>query len=136
MTNINKNGAGEVVLKGIDKHSEKNFVSLRIGNTIKIKGKSFKITSIGKNAFKNCQTIKSVTLGKNIVSIGDKAFYGCKRLKRITIRSKKLKAKTVGGKAFKGIAPKAKFKVPKAKRKAYQKLLKSKGASGKITTFA
>lgn len=109
------------------------------------------VTSIGANAFSGCSRLKSVTLGKKVTAIGSKAFYkctsltkitipasvasigkqafgGCKKLKSITIKTKKLTAKNVGGKAFKGIHAKAVIKVPKAKLKTYKKLLQAKGA--------
>lgn len=47
-----------------------------------------------------------------------------KALKTITIKTKKLTK--VGSAAFKGIAKKAVFKLPKAKKAAYKKLLKKK----------
>ena len=46
-------------------------------------------------------------------------------MKSITIKSKKLRK--VGAGAFKGINKKATINVPKAKKKAYTKLLKGKG---------
>ena len=46
-------------------------------------------------------------------------------MKSITIKSKKLSK--VGAGAFKGINKKATISVPKAKKKAYTKLLKGKG---------
>lgn len=42
------------------------------------------ITGICDGAFKNCTTIKSVTLSSNIVKIGAEAFSGCTSLKTIT----------------------------------------------------
>lgn len=120
--------------------------------------KKFKIGSniikIGKNAFYGCKKLKTVSGGKNVEIIKDKAFYkcialtkftlqskvkkigkstfyGCKKMKSVTIKTTKLKTKYVGSKAFKGIHAKAVVKVPSNKRKAYKKLLKSKGISGK-----
>ena len=63
-------------------------------------------------------------IGKSVQLIGAKAFYGCKKLKRITVRGSALKS--VKGKAFKGIHPKAVIRVPKKKRAAYRKLFKRK----------
>ena len=70
------------------------------------------------------------TVRQNIKEIGNKAFSGCKKLQKITIKSKQLKK--VGAKAFKGIHKKAKIKVPKAKLKAYKKLLKGKGQAKSV----
>lgn len=60
-----------------------------------------------------------------MATIGKNAFSGCGKLKTVTINSKKLKK--VGANAFKGINKKATINVPKAKKKAYTKLLKNKG---------
>lgn len=88
------------------------------------------VTSIGKNSFYGCIKLKTVVIGKGVTSISAKAFNGCKALKKITIKSTKLKK--VGKNAFKGIHAKAVIKVPKAKLKAYQKLLKNKGQGKKV----
>lgn len=128
ITKVNNNGAGEVTLIGTTrKKSDRQFTSLKVGNTVKIKGKSFKITSIGNNAFRGYKKLKSATVGKNVKKIGTKAFYGCKKLKRIVIKTKKLQAKKVGSKAFKGIYSKVNIIVPKPKLKSYKKILRAKG---------
>lgn len=112
------------------------------------------VTDIGASAFSGCTKLKSVAIGKNVTSIGAKAFYkctsltkltipskvsrigkqafyGCKKLKSITIKTKKLTAKKVGSKAFKGIYAKAVVKTPKTKLKSYKKLLMAKGVGRK-----
>lgn len=94
--------------------------SMVIPATVKADGKTYTITAIGKNVFKNntkltkikmgskvkaiepsafygCKKLKSVTLGKNITKIGDKAFYNCKALTKITIGAKVSK---IGKQAF------------------------------------
>lgn len=43
------------------------------------------ITSIGKNAFWDCEYLTGVTIPEGVESIGDYAFSICKRLRRITI---------------------------------------------------
>ncbi len=87
-------------------------------------GVSYQVTVIGKKAFAGNQKIKSVVIGKNVTQIGAKAFYQCKKLKKITVQTKKLKK--IGNQAVQGISPKAVIQVPKAKKKAYQKLWKAK----------
>lgn len=103
---------------------------LVIPSVVTVEGKIYQVTAIGSNAFKNCKKLKTVVIGKGVTSIGAKAFNGCKALKKITIKSTKLKK--VGKSAFKGIHAKAVIKVPKAKMKAYQKLLKKKGQGKKV----
>lgn len=46
-----------------------------------------KITSIGKDAFKDMTEITSVVLPSTVKSIGDKAFYGCSSLKSINLEN-------------------------------------------------
>ena len=99
---------------------------------MKIGGKTYKVTSIAAEAFKGNKKLKKVTIGKNIQSIGKEAFYGCRKLSSIMIKTTKLKSKTVGVRAFKGIAAKAKIKVPKSKKAAYKKLLNAKGVGKKV----
>ncbi len=92
-----------------------------------------KVTEIGKKAFYKTTSLKKVTIPASVKKIGASAFGGAKRLKTITIKTKQLTKKTVGKKAFQNIHPKAKIKVPSKKRKAYVKLLKSKGLPAKAT---
>ena len=126
VSKVHSDGTGEVILAGAaSKKNAKKLTSLKTGDTVKINKKNFKVTAIANNAFKNCKKLKRVVLGKEITSIGAKAFSGCKALKKITIKSTKLKK--VGKNAFKGIHAKAVIKAPKAKLKAYKKLLRAGG---------
>ncbi len=134
---------------------DKKSVKATIPATVTISGVKYNVTGIAANAFRGCKKLKSVSIGKNVESIGTKsfanctslgkvsipskvskigkqAFSGCGKLKDITIKSAKLTSKTVGAKAFQGINAKATIKVPKAKKAAYQKLLKSKGIGKKV----
>lgn len=134
----------------------KNETSVSIPDTIKISGFTYKVTSvaanalannkkvtkvtvgknvtsIGKNAFKKCTKLKTVTLkSTSLKSIGSNAFYGDKNLKNITIKSSKLTSTSVGKNAFKGTNKKLTIKVPKKKVSSYKKFLKKKGNT-KIT---
>lgn len=103
--------------------------SISVPSTITYKKIKYKVTEVYKNAFKNNKRLTKVKLGSNVTKIGNCAFYGCKNLTSITISSKKIK--TVGKKAFSGIRPKAKIKVPSGKKNAYKKLFKGKGLSKK-----
>jgi hypothetical protein len=98
--------------------------SVTIPAQVTINGAKYKVTSIAKNAFKNNKKLRSVTIGANVKKIGSGAFAGCSSLKKIVVKTKTLKS--IGANAFKGIAKKAAFTVPKAKYKAYKKLLKTK----------
>ena len=111
----------------------KKVKKVTIPATVKINGITYKVTSIGKDAFKGCTKMTSVTIGKNVTKIGTKAFYGCKKLKNITIKTTKLKSSTAGKNAFKGTPKSAKVKVPKKSLKAYKKFLYKKGIHKKAT---
>ena len=53
-------------------------------------------------------------------------------MKRLDIRTKKLKKKSVGSKAFQKTPSKAQVYVPAKKLKAYSNILKARGIRGKI----
>lgn len=108
---------------------KKNTATVTVPATVKIKGKTYKVTAIGANAFKGNKSVKKITVSKNITKIGKSAFSGCKKLKTIVIKSKKLKASGIAKGAFKGITKKTVIKVPKGKKKAYQKMFRKKGLS-------
>ena len=118
--------AGTVTVKAVA-----NKKSVNIPASVTVGGVKANVTAIGNNAFKKAKKkLTKVTIGANVTSIGKKAFAGCKKLKKITIKSKKLAS--VGTKAFKSINKKAVIKVPKAKKKAYVKLLKNKGQAKSV----
>ena len=98
MTKASTNGKGTVTLAATKKSkSDKKFTSCKIADTVKIGGKTFKVTAIGDDAFK-----------------------GYKKLKTITIESKNIES--VGKNAVKNIHKEATIKVPKNKVKEYKKL--------------
>lgn len=105
--------------------TSKKVKSLTIPATVKMKGKSYQVTSIATGAFQKCSKLKKITIGKNVTSIGKNAFYQAKKLKQITIRSTKISK--VGKNAWKGIHKNAVIQVPKKKRAKYQKLFRNKG---------
>lgn len=134
--------------------ANKKASSIKIPDSVKYNGITYKVTSIGAKAFyKNAKlkTVKignqvtkigasafasnkklaSVTIGKGIKTIESKAFYKDAKLKKVSIKSSKLK--TVKKSAFKGVYKKAKISVPKKKAKAYKKLLKKAGLSSKAS---
>ena len=130
--------------------------AVKISKTIKVNGRTLKVTGVAANAFKGNKKMTSVTIGSNVKKIGSGAFMNCRNLTRVTVTAKgltsigknafkgdrklktvnlrKVKAlKKVGKGAFKGISKKVTVKVPKQKKKAYSKLLKKAGiAAGRI----
>lgn len=129
------------------KNKKKGSVTLSIPAKIAYGKYSCMVTAIGNKAFYGCKALKRVSTGSNVLSIGSKAFSGCKALKKVTIlkKAKKIGAsafakcsnlrtitikttsltkKSIGKKAFHGIAKKAKFKLPSSKKKLYKKWVK------------
>lgn len=95
---------GTVTVSGVKNKSAKSIV---IPKKVTIDGYSFKVTAIGKNAFK-----------------------GCNKLKKITIQSKTITK--IGKNACKGMDESVTIKVPAGKKNAYQKLVDKAGYSGKV----
>ncbi len=120
-------GKSAVSFAGISSNKTKK---VTIPKSVKIKGKSFKVTAITDKALKGRKKVTTVIIGANVKSIGKEAFRNCKKLSRITIKSTQLKK--VGKNAFKGIKSNAKIKVPAKKLSAYKKLLKNKGQGKKV----
>lgn len=105
--------------------------TVKIAATVKMKGIPYKVTSITKNACKDCKKLTKVTVGKNVKSIAANAFFGDKKLKSITINTTSLTK--IGSNAFKGIKKTAKFYVPKSKLTKYKKLIQKKKVGWKST---
>ena len=102
--------------------------SVVIPEQITVSGHTYKVTAISAKAFSKNTVIRKVVISKNISKIGKRAFYGCKNLKKIQVKSRRLSARRVGSKAFKGINRNAKMSVPKSKVKSYTKWIKTKGS--------
>ena len=66
-------------------------------------------TSIGNNAFKNCTSLKSITLCDGITSIGSSAFSGCSSLESIVLPNK---VTSIGNSAFYGCVGLTSISIP------------------------
>lgn len=110
----------EVSLVGTNKNAK----SVTIPAVIKVKGVTYKVTSIGTKAFNGSKKLTKVTIGANIKKISNNAFFKCKSLKMVNIKSVLLTKKTANKKAFKGTNKKMVIKVPKKVKKAYVKMFK------------
>lgn len=89
------------------------------------------VSVIGDKAFYKCKMLAKITVPAKVTQIGKQAFYGCKKLKTVTVKTTRLKSRSVGKQAFKGIYAKAVIKVPKSKYTAYKGLFKKAGAGSK-----
>ena len=130
ISSADTSGKGTVVFTGAtDKEARK---ALTIPTTVKIGGKSFRVTAIGTSAMSGAKKLTTVKIGANIMTVGAKAFYGCSKLSNVTIFGTKLTTAKTGANAFKGIRSNCRFKVPASRVSAYKKLLRAKGAGPKI----
>lgn len=109
--------------------SKRKSGTVSIPSKVIIGGKTYQVTKIKKNAFKNNKKIKKIVIPSSVVSIENYAFANCKNLKTIEIRTTKLKNKKISPKAFKKINKKVVIRVLKKQRKAYKTLLRKKGLS-------
>ena len=73
--------------------------TVTIPSKVTILNQSFKVTVIGKKAFKKFKKLTAVTVGNNVKTIGDEAFMQCTKLKKITVGKN---VKTIDKKAFYG----------------------------------
>ena len=121
--------SGSKAVYKASKVSKSKGKKISVPNTIKVDGKTYKVTEIASGALKNYKKLTSVTIGKNVAKIGASAFSGCKKLKKLTINSTKL-TKAGVKKAFKGSYIKT-VKVPKAKKSAYKKFITKKVTKSK-----
>lgn len=74
-----KNFDGTVRITGYDGDVEELVIPRKIG--------SYQIKSISDNAFKDCTTLKSVTIPAGVTDVGSYAFLNCNNLKSVTIPS-------------------------------------------------
>ena len=71
------------VVRGNNKYSE----SVIIPEEVNYMDQSFKVVSIGRNAFRDCNTLTSVIIPSSVITIGNSAFQGCNGLISINIPS-------------------------------------------------
>ena len=122
----------------------KNIAKLTIPKTVKIGGKTYKVTSVGEGACESLKKLRTVTVGDNVTTVGNRAFMNCKKLDSITFgkniislgekvlyNSKKLRrvkfvgnaVKKIGAHTFKGVPRTVDILVPNKKVKKYLTLI-------------
>ena len=114
------------VVVGVGGKKGKNVTSVSIAKTVKINGVTYKVTKIGKNAFKGCKYLKKITIGSNVKKIEKGAFANCRKLASINMK-KANGITSIGSKAFSKINSKAKVSVPSKKLSKYTRMLKKAG---------
>lgn len=135
---------GTVAITGL---SSKKAETLSVPNTVKIYGITYKVTSVGKNAFRGLSKLKSAKVGDNVTTIGYGAFYQCPVLKSVTLgknvksignhafcRDMKLRTLTLNGTVLTKVGEHVLYKTanltikaPSSKVKTYKKLFTNKG---------
>ena len=85
--NITSSSTVEVTYRGhdIDSYENEYTGSVTIPKSVTYNSKTYSVTSIGENAFKNCSILTSVTIPNSVTSIGSEAFFGCSGLYSVTI---------------------------------------------------
>ena len=101
---------------------------IKILDKLTIYDRTYRVTAIGKGAFKGLKQATTATIGKYVKTIGKNAFNDCGKLATVTFKGTKLK--TIDKNAFKGIAGKATFKCG-SKLNEYKTLIQNAGASKK-----
>ena len=68
-----------------DENNYKGLTTANIPASVTYSGTTYSVTSIGWNAFYECSSLTSVTIGNGVTSIGESAFYNCSSLTSIEI---------------------------------------------------
>lgn len=111
-----------VLIKQTDKKA-----SVSIPSYIKYDNQKPLVTAIADNAFTGKKNIKTVVIGKNISSVGKEAFKDCINLRVVNIKTILLKEKTVKADAFENISPRAEITIPAKVGYRYTEMLKKRG---------
>lgn len=62
----------------VDKYvGSDDILTLPVPGTVTYDNQEFTVTSIGANAFSNCNSFKEINIPSSVTSIGESAFYGC-----------------------------------------------------------
>lgn len=77
--------------------------------TVTINGIEYSVTSIGKNAFENCDNLQSVTIPNSVTSIGNYAFTYCSNLQSVTIPNS---VTSIGNDAFRNCSSLQSLTIP------------------------
>ena len=88
------------------------------------------VTTIGKNAFRDCRKLASVTIPKGVAEISQHAFYGCNGMTKLTIEDG---VKVVGYEAFMGCSSLPSLTIPASVRKLEERAFYECGALKELT---
>ena len=71
--------------RSFDSYYDEYSGSIVIPASLSYNGITFSVTSIGDEAFRECFSLTSVTIGNSVTSIGERAFWYCESLTSVTI---------------------------------------------------
>lgn len=132
---VDRNDDGKSVTVFTIKNTKKSGKTITFPSSIKIGGKDYKIVKIGDYALDNGKGtgLSAVTFPSTINTIGKEAFKGAENLKTITVKGN---LKNIGKNAFSGINKKAVFKI-KATESNYKKIVNKikKAGAPKTATY-
>lgn len=132
-TNYEITSDSTAILTGVTNKSKKSTKKITV-NTVKVNGKTYKVTEIAPKALANMKKLTKVVIGKNVTKMGAKFLYKSKKVKTIYIKTKKLTKASVKN-SLKGSSVKT-VKVPKSKVKAYKKIFTKKNCGKKVKVVA
>ena len=77
----------EVTYRGYsyDEYSDEYSGTVTIPSTVTYNSKTYRVTRIGREAFRGCSSLTSITIPEGVTSIGYSAFRGCRGLTSINI---------------------------------------------------
>lgn len=111
---------------------KENVSKVTIPTNVVFGGRTYRVTSIAANAFRENTSITKLSMGSNVTSIGSRAFYRCTNLKKMVIYSRSLNS--FGYYSFKRTHSKAKVYVPtKSLATTYREEMLDAGLSTKAT---
>ena len=96
-------------LKILGYKDKSKITKINIPSTFTHKGKKYKIVSIDKELFKDCEKIKKVKIAEGISNIDENAFENCKNLTEVIIPDSVIK---IGDEAFKNCKSLKSVKIP------------------------
>ncbi len=128
---VNTSSKGTATVVAVSSKSK----TVTLGSKVKVNGVNYTVTTVGKNAFKDCKKASTISLPKTVTTIQAGAFTGAKKLRTIKLNIKK--SITVKKNAFKGINTSNVYiyvnkKMSKTELKKFQKELKAAGFKGTV----